>query len=185
MANPRRRPAPASDQPEAPAAPVPAFAQPISDPLPAEDLTSQLPPSPTSPSPSANGRAAGGSGPAPGAPAAAARAPGSTPAPPTSELAEGAVTALVGILGICGLAAAALLRRYRRGAALRTPTDAQYEQICAPLARVFLRHVPLDLAPKLVLDLADAGMSARAVARYAEAGPLLSWPTLEPTTAEG
>ena len=161
---------------EIPEGALPTFAQPIEDPRPPG----------WSPSPSGGD----GSGDGTGEPAPLPPSPrGSTATSPRTdrELAEGATAALMGLVAIAA-AGAALALRYWRRVQLRLPTDDELDGISRPLASIALRHVPIDLAPKLIRDAVDGGLAARAAAAYVEAGPLvrpIDLPAERPAPTEG
>ncbi|SRR6266511_898871 len=120
-----------------------------------------------SPSPSGDGR------PGPSGPDAAAAA-GSTSASPGRPRAiiQGELAAAVaGALMISAAVAGWLLRR--PGRRLRKPLKADYKAIAAPLSRIVVRHVPLDLAPGIALSIYDGCEATAAFMGYAERGPLL------------
>lgn len=72
-----------------------------------------------------------------------------------------------GLIGLAVSAVAFLLIR-TRGVQLRRPADDQTDAMAEPLARIMLRHVPIDRFP----DLVDAIELANAAGEYISDGPL-------------
>jgi len=64
-----------------------------------------------------------------------------------------------------------LLRR--PGRRLRKPLEADYKAVAAPVSRIVVRHVPVDLAPGIALSIYDACQATAAFMDYADRGPLL------------
>lgn len=173
-------PEPTFQEPTLPPAPLPRFAMPGGSqfrPSPEEPgLPWQNPepsPSPSSPNlppdPSRldDGRRAVGVAGDP------TRTPGSSGAGskwwrPGGEATETAKVLAGLMLAVTGLAA--LLAR-RTGREFRKPTKVQADDIAAPIARIAVRHLPMDL---LGPDLMDAGIASSAIAGYLfDDGPLV------------
>jgi hypothetical protein len=169
-------PEPQFQEPTLPATPLPRFAVPKGQFQPAaqdQGLPWKNPepsPSPSSPSPQPDPdrlddgrRAVGAPTLTPGSSGAGSRwwRPGGE-ATETAKVLAGLMLAVTGL--------AALLAR-RSGREFRKPTKVQADDIAAPIARIAVRHLPMDL---LGPDLMDAGIASSAIAGYLfDDGPLV------------
>jgi hypothetical protein len=78
--------------------------------------------------------------------------------------------ALVGALSIGVVLARWGLKA--RGRTLREPSTDEYDAVAGPLGRVLARHVPLDLAPGVVLSIVDVSAAAGGAANYLLSDPV-------------
>lgn len=79
--------------------------------------------------------------------------------------------AVTGLLGMLYLAGRVGLRLVNRRLELRAPTPAEYAAVGTPVGRILARHVPMDLAPDLILDIMDASEAAGGVVAYLDGSP--------------
>lgn len=85
------------------------------------------------------------------------------------EIARGMGTAIAGLLAVGLLAAGLVLRR--GGRETWAMSEVERDEIANPLGRIAARHVPMDLAPDVVLTLKDLGEFAGAAARWVQSAP--------------
>jgi hypothetical protein len=104
-------------------------------------------------------------------PAPEAGSTSASPGKPRSVIQGELAAAVAGALMITAALAGWLLRR--PGRRLRKPLKADYKAVAAPVARIVVRHVPVDLAPGIALSIYDGCEATAAFMGYAERGPLL------------
>lgn len=85
------------------------------------------------------------------------------------------VAKVIGGLFVIVVTSLSVLAR-RRGKEFRQPTPEQRDDVARPLARIAVRHLPLDLIGE---DLADATEAAVAVHEYAMDGPIVRAPHVD------
>jgi hypothetical protein len=134
-------------------------------PDPMDPATTTLSPNPVPEDPEVRG-------PVPGRTAAAATGTSTTSSAGSgrAEVAAGMAQALTGLLVMVMVGVRWLVRH--RGVEVRPMTRVEREAVAAPLSRIGSRHIPIELAPAVIKDIADVSETAGAVSAYLDAGAI-------------